>query len=131
MRFLGHQAVDAVLAVLPFPAGLRRYVVAECPADFLLGGQLRLTQRDGHQTQVDLVGQRDTVERFVPAEDDAVTIAIDEPYRAVEEGAAVGRRLLQRQQRLGGGMRIHAYDTLDAGKKFHEPIHDFRRITPA
>ncbi len=28
-------------------------------------------------------------------------------------------------------MRIHAYDTLDAGKKFHEPIHDFRRITPA
>ena len=53
---LGHQAVDAVLAVLPFPAGLRR-AVAERPADFFLRGQLRLPQRDRHQTQMDLVAK--------------------------------------------------------------------------
>ncbi len=105
---LGHQAVDAVLAVLPLPAGLRRHAVAERPADLLLRGQPRLTQRDRHQPQMDLVGQGDAVERFVPAEDDAVAVAIDEPHRGVEKGAAVGRRFFQGQQRLGGGVRVHA-----------------------
>ena len=87
---LGHQAVDAMLAVLLLPAGLRRYAVAEGVADFFLRGQAGLPQRDRHQTQMDLVGQSHAVERFVPAEDDAVAVAIDEPHRAVEQGAAIG-----------------------------------------
>jgi hypothetical protein len=37
---LGDQVIDAVLAVLLFPAGLRRDIVAERPADLLLRGQL-------------------------------------------------------------------------------------------
>src|SRR5208337_3559662 len=47
---LGHQAIDAVLTVLPFPTGLCRYIVAKSAADFFLPGQFGLTQRDGHQT---------------------------------------------------------------------------------
>jgi len=107
-----------MLAVLPLPAGLCRYGVAERTTDLLLGGQARLPERDGHQTQMNLVGQGDMVERLMPAEDDAVAIAINEPHRGVEKDAIVGRRFFQGQQRWGSGVRVHALMTHGAPKKF-------------
>jgi hypothetical protein len=82
--------------------------MTERSGDLLLGGQARLPQRDGHQTQMNLVGQGNGVERFVPTEDDAVTVAIDEPHRGVQKGAIVGLRFFHRQQRWRRGVRVHA-----------------------
>jgi len=113
-------SVDAVLAVLPFPACLRRQAMAEGPTDLLLRRHPRLTQRHGHHAQMDLVGQGEAVDRFVPVEDDAVAVAVDKPQPSVDKGLSLGRRFVEGQQRLGGGMRAHTKMIRAASQIFPE-----------
>ena len=67
----------------------------------------------------------------MPTEDDAVTVAIDEPYRAVEEGAAIGLGSFQGERQLGGGVRGHALMMRGASKTFHGTTHELCRTVAA
>lgn len=70
------------------------------------------------------------VQRFVPAEDDAVAVAIDEPYGVVEKDAVVGGRFRQRQQRLGASVDVHVSWTPAAREKFPKNHSSFSANQP-
>ena len=55
------------------------------------GSLVSLAQHDGHETQVRLIVQGHSIERFMATEDDAVAVAINKPKARVEERARVQR----------------------------------------
>lgn len=57
----------------------------------LISCQPRRTQHDRHQAQMDLIVQGHTVDRFMPVEDNAIAIVVDEPDGRIDKEAFVGR----------------------------------------
>lgn len=91
---------------------------------FLLSGEFAVPEHDGDETQVRLVFQGQPIEGFMPAENNAVAVPINEPQARVDEGAFVGGRIQGWKEQIRG-RGVHTGLDAPEKKKFPEPLTIF------
>ena len=79
-RPLGQESFHAVLLKRMLPPRLRDHGMSERTGDLLLGSQFRLPQVDSDLSQMNDIGQSDSIDRHLPAKDDPVSVPVDEVH---------------------------------------------------